>query len=82
MVKDQEYQIMVARTAGTVLVLIFLSIALYLGLNRFDRYMHAQSVFQCGMTSRFEQNVDEKTMVSYPITDVYKQCLKDAEVTK
>ncbi len=82
MVKDQEYQIMVARTAGTVLVLAFLSVALYFGVNRFDRYQHAQAVFQCAMTSRFEQHVDEKTTVSYPITDVYKQCIKDAGVTK
>lgn len=73
---------MVARTAGTVLMLAFLSVALYFGVNRFDRYMHAQSVFQCGMTSRFEQNVDEKTKVSYPITDVYKQCMKDAGFVK
>ncbi len=69
---------LVARTASTILVVIFLSIALFFSLRKADVYMKNQAIHQCGLISRFEQS-DQKnhTKVSYPVADVYKQCLKD-----
>lgn len=76
--KNNEYQMMVARTAGTVLMLVFLSVALYFGLGRIDRYLDLKARQDCAAATRYEK-VDEatKTTVSYPVTDLYKQCLKE-----
>lgn len=73
----------VARTANTVLVLVFLSVALFLSMSRVDSFVKNRSIHECALISRFEQT-DEKnnTKVSYPVSDIYKQCLKDKGILR
>lgn len=67
-----------AKTANMMLVIIFLFVALFLTLNRVDRYMKQNAIDMCSKSSRYEAKVEDgKATASYPITDVYKKCLKD-----
>ena len=61
-----------------MLAIIFLFVALFLTLNRVDRYMKQTAIDTCSKTSRYEAKIDGgKATASYPIEDVYKKCLKD-----
>ncbi|MBP6044978.1 MAG: hypothetical protein WAT72_00010 [Microgenomates group bacterium] len=73
----------VSRTASSFLLVIFLSFALFFSLKKIDTYLKNQAIYQCALISRYEQT-DQKTgtKVSYPVADVYKQCLKDKGILR
>lgn len=49
-----------------------------LGLNRIDKYIEIKAIDDCGKISQYQKNLtSENARVSYPIVDVYKNCLKD-----
>lgn len=67
-----------SRTANVILVVIFLSVALFLGLRRVDTYLKLKAMDDCMQASSFEQTVEkDNAVVSYPVTDMYKKCLQD-----
>lgn len=71
------------RSASAFLVIIFMSLALYFTLKKVDVYMTNQAIHQCALISRFEQTDQEKnTKVSYPVAEVYKQCLTDKGILR
>ncbi len=68
----------VSKTANVLLVIIFLSVALFFGLKRIDLSLRETAVDNCSRISRFEQTLNNNaTKVSYPLVEVYKQCLND-----
>ena len=61
---------------NTLIVVIFMAIALFLTLSKADNYLRIKAVDDCGKISRYEANLNN-AKVSYPLVDVYKSCLKD-----
>jgi len=79
----QNNQETVSKTANVVLVILFLSVALFFSLKRVDSSIKNKAIYECAITSRFEQtNEENKTKVSYPVADIYKQCLKDKGILR
>lgn len=75
---DQKSTENLTRTANVILVVIFLSVALFLSLRRVDTYLKLKAIDDCMQASSFEQTVEkDNTVVSYPVTDMYKKCLQD-----
>ncbi len=57
--------------------LVLIAVALYFAVTRVDRYLKIKAIDDCEKTSRY-QTVDKQNGATtwFPVTDVYKNCLK------
>ena len=79
----QNNQEAIARTTNAILLIVFLSVALFFTLQRVDGYIKNKAIYECGLISKFEQSDDKtNTKVSYPVADIYKQCLKNKGILR
>lgn len=62
---------------NTIIIGVAFIVAVYLTLQKVDKFLQIKAVDDCGKISRYEVSPDEKTKITYPLGDVYKQCLKD-----
>ncbi|HVZ58301.1 MAG TPA: hypothetical protein VG935_00905 [Patescibacteria group bacterium] len=60
-----------------VLAVILLFVAYYLGLKRVDTYLHNGAIDACAAASSYQKNDKaQNAVITYPIQDVYQNCLK------
>lgn len=60
---------------------IIVFVIFILALTRFDTYMKYKGIDNCAKASRFEQTItDQNAKVSYPVQDVYKDCLSKKNI--
>lgn len=64
-------------TVNTVLVLVFALIVTVLALLHVDKFLKLKAMDDCARSSSYQENLNAKAKVSYPVADVYKTCLKD-----
>ena len=65
------------RIVVILLGMILSFVAFYLGLTRVDTFLKNDAINSCAASSRFQK--DDKglsAVISYPIQDVYQDCLK------
>ncbi|OGK09970.1 hypothetical protein A2767_01860 [Candidatus Roizmanbacteria bacterium RIFCSPHIGHO2_01_FULL_35_10] len=62
--------------ASVILIIVGLLIGLNLILQRADNYLKIKAIDDCGRMTRFEQQNDDKSKVSYPVIDQYEDCIK------
>ncbi|GIW62082.1 MAG: hypothetical protein KatS3mg089_0934 [Patescibacteria group bacterium] len=55
---------------------IIFFIAIYSALVRVDHYLRLKAFDDCGELSRYE-TTDKNSRFSYPVLDIYNQCLED-----
>lgn len=61
-----------------IIACLFLIISLILILQHVDKYLRIKAVDDCTKISRYEKQLpEENAKVFYPLTDIYKACLKD-----
>lgn len=59
-----------------IIVAILGFAAAFLFLQRVDRYLKIKAVDECAAVARFEKTVvEENARVTYPLEDIYRQCL-------
>ncbi len=53
-------------------------VSLFLILQQVGQFLHIKAIDDCAKISRYEKDLpEENAKVFYPLTDIYKTCLKD-----
>lgn len=62
---------------GLIVLGVAIVVTVWMLLPRLDQQMRITAVNDCGKISKYETRPDGNTVVSYPMTEFYKACLKD-----
>lgn len=62
---------------GAVVIAVALVVVAWLLLPRIDQYLRIVAVDDCGKVAKYETRPDVNTVVTYPLGDEYKKCMKD-----
>lgn len=62
---------------GGILLAAAVIFALWMLLPRLDQYLRIMAVTDCSKISKYETRPDGNTVVTYPMSEFYKACLKD-----
>lgn len=66
----------------TVMKVAAIFVAFYFGLTRIDAYIREKGIDNCARISSYKTTVTaDNAVVSYPVSDVYSQCLKDKGIS-
>lgn len=59
-----------------ILAAAFLA-GVFLSLNRVDSFLKLKAMGDCALASRYEDTPKEGVKVSYPVEEMYKNCLRE-----
>ena len=74
--ENTSYSTSTFRSVVPIMAIIAAVIIVILALLRVDTYMKYQAINDCGKISTFEQSLSNAIKVSYPVQDIYNECLK------
>ncbi len=60
-----------------ILIAIAMVVVAWMILPRLDQYLRITALNDCGKVAKYETRPDINTLVTYPLGDMYKSCLKD-----
>ncbi len=57
--------------------LVLLAVALWLGLQKVNTFLKLKAMGDCALSSQYQTKDVNGAIVSYPVKQVYEQCLKE-----
>lgn len=65
------------KDTGLVIFGILMFVAVFMSLQRVDKYLKVKAIDDCGQVARYEYNGSDGSRSISPNDDVYKACMKD-----